>query len=134
MKEPVLKQQYIVNLWIRLKNLHLFFVCPPSGPGGPPMTFSIRADSPYNITINWSPPTIPNGIITHYNLYITFGNGTTIAEQPRASDRQFFLSYLSPFEAVNASISASTVIGEGNRTVSRGTVTFEARELSSISM
>lgn len=99
-----------------------------SVPGSAPTTLGLMADGAYNITISWNPPTIPNGIINGYTLYITFGNGSTTIERPGASDRQFFLSYLSPFETVTATISSSTVIGEGPRTVSRQAVTSETRE------
>ncbi len=103
-----------------------------SVPGGPPTTFALRADSPYNVTISWSTPTTPNGIITGYNLYITFGNGTTTVERSSPSDREFVLTYLSPYETVTTHMSARTVIGEGPRTVSRQAVTHETRKLFSI--
>lgn len=106
-------------------------MCKPSllpVPGGPPTTFAILASSPYNAIISWTPPTVPNGIITHYTIYIDFGNGSTVTVYPQSADRQFNLTYLSPFQNVTARVTAFTMIGEGPPTVFRQTVTFEIRE------
>ena len=57
---------------------------------------------------------IPNGIITHYTLYINYTNGSEIST--RTVDSQFtlyLLEKLTPYQEVGISISATTGGGEG---------------------
>ena len=69
-----------------------------------------------SLLIQWEPPLIPNGIITHYTLYINYTNGSEIST--RIVDSQFtlyILERLSPYQEVGVSISATTGGGEGPR-------------------
>ena len=57
---------------------------------------------------------IPNGIITHYTLYINYTNGSEIST--RTVDSQFTLYLLegiTPYQEVGVSISATTGGKEG---------------------
>ena len=57
---------------------------------------------------------IPNGIITHYTLYINYTNGSDIST--RSVDSQYIvyhLEELKPYQQVGISISATTSGGEG---------------------
>ena len=57
---------------------------------------------------------IPNGIITHYTLYINYTNGSEIST--RTVDSQFtlyLLEGLTSYQEVGVSISATTGGGEG---------------------
>ena len=57
---------------------------------------------------------IPNGIITHYTLYINYTNGSEISTRTVDSQlRQILLEGLRPHQQVGVSISASTGGGEG---------------------
>ncbi|KIH59561.1 fibronectin type III domain protein, partial [Ancylostoma duodenale] len=42
-----------------------------AGPGSPPENVHLQADKPVTITVQWDPPTIPNGNITKYIVYYT---------------------------------------------------------------
>ena len=56
----------------------------------------------------------PNGIITHYTLYINYTNGSDISA--RTVDGQltlYLLDGLTPYQEVGVSISATTSGGEG---------------------
>lgn len=57
---------------------------------------------------------MPNGIITHYTLYINYNNGT-IGDEKRqvGSETLYLLGDLSPHQTVSVRISASTIAGEG---------------------
>ena len=60
------------------------------------------------------PPLIPNGIITHYTLYVNYSNGSEIST--RTIDSNFIvylLEGLLPYQQVGISISATTGGGEG---------------------
>ena len=57
---------------------------------------------------------IPNGIITHYTLYINYTNGSEISTRTVDSQlKLLLLEGLRPHQQVGVSISASTVGGEG---------------------
>ena len=57
---------------------------------------------------------IPNGIITHYTLYINYTNGSEIST--RTVDSQltlYLLEGMTPYQQVGVSISGTTSGGEG---------------------
>ena len=57
---------------------------------------------------------IPNGIITHYTLYINYSNGSEISTRTVDSQfRLYLLAGLMPYLQVGISISATTSRGEG---------------------
>ena len=81
-------------------------------------------DAPTNITlvgvdstsllIGWQLPATPNGIVTHYTLYINYTNGTKIFIKVIESQFSLYLiEGLSPYQRVGVSISATTLAGEG---------------------
>ena len=47
-------------------------------PDDSPQNISIIAADSVSVLIQWQPPHIPNGIITHYNIYVDFTNDTNI--------------------------------------------------------
>ena len=63
----------------------------------------------YSVQLLWRPPRLPNGVITHYNIYID----SQITRQ--TSTISYLLAGLTPGNAVNVSVSASTSKGEGPR-------------------
>ena len=81
-------------------------------------------DAPTNITLvgvdstsllaGWQLPTTPNGIVTHYTLYINYTNGSKIFIKVVESQFSLYLiEGLSPYQLVSVSISATTLGGEG---------------------
>ena len=84
-----------------------------SGPDSPPSSVNILQDSPFNLTVTWSTPESPNGIIIHYTLYVEYKNGSNVTLRLDPSQMQYVIAGLSPYETVSVNLSASTVIGMG---------------------
>ena len=61
----------------------------------------------------WTPPCLPNGVITRYTLYIDYKNGTIVGLSFDPSTTDFVITGLSPYQLVGVSISASTIVGMG---------------------
>ena len=51
------------------------------------------------------------GIITHYNLYVDYNNGSNF--NAISTENMYTISPLSPYQIVSVRISASTSVGEG---------------------
>ena len=72
--------------------------------------------SSHALLLTWSPPSVPNGIITAYTVYIDYNNGTSEAERVTAgSVSSYLLEGLSPFQLVGVQMAANTSVGEGPR-------------------
>lgn len=86
---------------------------------------------PLSLYIGWSPPIVPNGYITHYNVYcqesqLAAGSGDGMYILPTSSYQSIFtntvLSYdmnitisgLTPFTNYGCFVSANTSVGEGD--------------------
>ena len=103
----------------------------PSSPTSP------RADvvngDPYSLKVSWQPPTVPNGYITHYNVYcqesqLVFGSGggmqvlptslysSTFTRTVYGTELNATVGGLTPFTTYGCYVSANTSIGEGNIT------------------
>ncbi len=80
------------------------------------------------LTLSWSPPAEPNGVIITYTLYVDYLNGTTT--NINTTSTPFMLSPLRPYQTVSVQVSASTSVGEGPRTPSMEFTTTEASELT----
>ena len=97
------------QLKVLIKLIHYNLV-----PYDSPNNVSIIVNDAFFLLIQWEPPLIPNGIITHYTLYINYTNGSEIST--RTVDSQFtlyLLEGLTPYQDVEVSISATTGGGEG---------------------
>ena len=87
------------------------------------ITYPVPLDSPQNVSLvnvsafalllEWSSPDTPNGVITVYNIYVTYDNGSTENITVDGSENRYIISGLSPHQLVYVSISASTIAGEG---------------------
>ena len=76
---------------------------------------------------SWIPPSTPNGIITSFNLYLNYTDGSPIALiRTNSSSTNFTVIDLQPYQLVTVMISASTAAGEGPVSES---VSGRAREL-----
>ena len=88
----------------------------PAVPGGTPTGILVTNVSSHALLIKWSPPSVPNGIITAYTIYIDYNNGTSEDERATAgSAASYLLEGLSPFQLVGVQMRASTSVGEGPR-------------------
>ena len=102
----------------------------PAVPNDAPAGILVNNVSSHALLIEWSPPSVPNGIITAYTMYINYNNGTSKAERATGgSAASYLLEGLSPFQLVGVQMTASTSVGEGprsnttdGRTNSAGTV------------
>ena len=83
-------------------------------PNDSPANVTVSVVNSSSLLIQWEPPLIPNGIITHYTLYINYTNGSEIST--RTVDSQFtlyLLEGLTAYQEVGVSISGTTSGGEG---------------------
>ena len=69
--------------------------------------------SAFALLLEWSSPDTPNGIITVYNIYVTYDNGLVENMTADGSENSYLIGGLSPHQLVYVSISASTIAGEG---------------------
>ncbi|XP_037397596.1 usherin [Pygocentrus nattereri] len=70
----------------------------------PPVLFEIHSR---NATVSWSPPSRPNGIVTHYNIY---QNSQLSATVP-GSSTSLTLSGLEPYQNYSIQVEACTEVG-----------------------
>jgi len=68
------------------------------------------------LLVEWSPPDVPNGVITAYTIYINYNNGTSEDERVMdGSTLNYILDNLSPHQLVSVEMTANTSVGEGPR-------------------
>ena len=79
------------------------------------------------LTISWSPPSEPNGIITMYQVSY---NISGVFNHTNTSATQLTLRDLPPSTVVTFSVRAYTIIGPGE-VVSNSTSTTDIREINS---
>ena len=94
-------------------------------PAGPPVNVRVTNASSYSVLVQWLPPEVPNGIITHYSIYINYNNGTHHKRQVDAEISLYLLEELRPHQIVGIRISAGTIAGEGPLSVEKSTRTNE---------
>ena len=83
-------------------------------PGSPPFNITVSAFNSSSVRISWRPPKMPNGVISAYNLHISYMNDSndewwTI----NGTEEEWIVSGLSPYQRVCLSLSASTQAGSG---------------------
>ena len=98
---------YHIHILNNLKSV-LFLAVPESAPE----QVSVVAVSPFAVEIEWNAPAMPNGVITHYNIYTSNGDLVYTVD---GSQGNYVYSGLSPYVNVSVSISANTTAGEGPR-------------------
>ncbi|XP_069830088.1 phosphatidylinositol phosphatase PTPRQ isoform X2 [Dendropsophus ebraccatus] len=90
----------------------LYMTTMEDAPDSAPENITYRNVSSTEIVVSYSPPTIPNGIILYYTVYITWLNGTV----ERATDTAYLtltITGLRKHTSYILKVSASTVKGEG---------------------
>jgi len=96
--------------------LFILFNVSPSVPDGAPVGITVTNISSHALLIKWSPPDVPNGVITAYTIYINYNNGTSVAERVMdGSMLNYTLDNLSTFQLVSIQMTANTSVGEGPR-------------------
>lgn len=78
-----------------------------------PMIVALNVSSPYFIFVLWDPPSITNGVICHYNLYVDYENGTVDTFYVEGQFTSYNITDLLPFQTIRIKISANSSIGEG---------------------
>ena len=100
----------------------------PAVPEDAPTDVAVMNTSSSSVTISWSPPFAPNGIITHYTLYINYTDGSGVSTTDTdSSATSYTLDGLQPFQLVVVQVSANTAVGEGPKS---GTAAGRASEES----
>ena len=84
-----------------------------SVPGTPPVDIVFQVRSPHNVTVQWSPPNAPNGIITRYTIYVDYENGTQNVFSVDGQSTSYNITGLLPYQIISVDIAASTVVGKG---------------------
>ena len=85
-----------------------------SAPSIPPSDVIVSGLTQSDISVQWSHPSQPNGIITSYTLYINYTNGSNVhAVTLMSAFTLHLLEGLDPNQMVGVSISATTGGGEG---------------------
>ena len=81
-------------------------------PAGPPHHFLGVAESSISISVSWSAPETPNGVITEYQLQCS-GGGQVFNWTVMGSQTTTTLSGLLPYTNYSCSITAHTSVGGG---------------------
>ena len=81
-------------------------------PAGPPRQFFGVAASSTSITVSWSAPGTPNGVITEYQLQCS-GGGQSYSPVVPGSQTTTTLSGLLPYTNYSCNITAHTSVGGG---------------------
>lgn len=83
-------------------------------PEDSPTNIKVIGNNPSSVTISWIPPSIPNGIITNYNLYLNYNDGSEVSVvESAAPSTNYIVTSLEPYQLISVAISASTIAGEG---------------------
>ena len=91
-------------------NTTCVFMTAQDRPEDSPQDFT-AIDTTVSVTFSWNPPTIPNGIITEYNLTVMTA-GTSIS-YIRNDTENFPVPRFVPYQEYSATIAAATVAGYG---------------------
>ena len=84
-------------------------------PAGPPRQVMIIAENSTSITVSWSAPSTPNGVITEYQLQCS-GHVQVFNRTVKGSQTATTLSGLLPYTNYSCNITAHTSAGGGPST------------------
>ncbi|KAH0616711.1 hypothetical protein JD844_028042 [Phrynosoma platyrhinos] len=90
----------------------IFVTTPEDEPDSPPQDVEIAEVTATEISLRWSPPEKPNGIITHYEIMYDDAS-TLIVKNTTATN--LLLIGLKPYTLYNISVRAFTRLGHGNQ-------------------
>ena len=80
---------------------------------------SLDTSSPYSVLVQWSPPAIPNGVITGYILYVTYVNRSVDVFSTNRHTTFYNVTKLVPYQQISVNVAAKTHIGEGPTSVTQ---------------
>ena len=89
---------------------HTISISPPVPSA--PIDVRIRNTSSSSVFVDWAPSVTPNGIITHYTVYINLTNSSSFLTAT-SSATNFMVFGLQPHQMVVVQVSASTIAGDG---------------------
>lgn len=92
-------------------NKFLFYVLNKE-PDSPPQNVEVLEVTATEISLRWSPPEKPNGIITHYE--VMYHNASTLILK-NTTETNLLLNGLKPYTLYNISVRAFTRLGHGNQ-------------------
>uniref|UniRef100_A0A8D0GQE2 Phosphatidylinositol phosphatase PTPRQ n=1 Tax=Sphenodon punctatus TaxID=8508 RepID=A0A8D0GQE2_SPHPU len=81
-------------------------------PGSPPQNVEILEVTATEISLSWSPPEEPNGIVINYEVLYSCGSNLFFKN---TSTTSIFLNGLKPYALYNISVRAFTRFGHGNQ-------------------
>ena len=84
-----------------------------SVPETSPANVSLDTSSPYSMLVQWSPPAIPNGVITGYVIYVTYANRSVDVFSTNRHTTSYNVTKLVPYQQISINVAAKTHIGEG---------------------
>ena len=76
----------------------------------------IKLKSSSSVVISWTPPSIPNGIIRGYNIYVVFIQNSTLRVWKVGGDSVSYLLNTQNFgfgKTISVQVSSYTNVGEG---------------------
>jgi len=84
-------------------------------PGDPPSGFSSTVHGSTSISLTWSEPLLPYGIILYYTIEYNKSHNSTITIRVEAESRSYVVDDLNEYTVYSFSIYASTRVGDGPR-------------------
>ncbi|KAI7802135.1 putative phosphatidylinositol phosphatase PTPRQ-like [Triplophysa rosa] len=91
---------------------YIFVVTLEDEPDSPPRDLTVVRTTSSNVTLSWSPPEKPNGIIRQYE--VTYSNGT-YSDTVNSTSAGVTLRYLKPYTYYNVTVLAYTQHGHGEQ-------------------
>jgi len=89
-----------------------FFIT--SVPDNAPINLQVTGSGSSSVLVSWIEPTSPNGVITGYNLYVNYSDGSPVAMLTSSSlSTNYTITGLTPYQLITVAVSATTTAGEG---------------------
>ena len=82
-------------------------------PDNAPINLQVTGSSPSSVFVSWIEPTVPNGVITGYNIYVNYSAGSPVAMLHSSSSTNYTITGLTPYQLSTVAVSATTTAGEG---------------------
>ena len=103
----------VCNLYFNSESLSCDYLLHSIAPEDAPANVTVVNTSSSSVMVIWTAPSIQNGIIIHYTLYVDYADGSAIVQVNTLSDTNYTVDGLQPYQLVTVQVSASTAAGEG---------------------
>ena len=111
--------------------MYIIIICVYIAPGDAPNVTAEAIGS--SILVTWKHPLMPNGMITGYQLYVNFNNGSGIVSTKfSARSSSYYIVNLHPHQHTTISMSAQTAVGEGPHSLGITVITPEQEEPTTV--